>query len=163
MENTKIAFIWLAMAVFLGFSIIGALGAFNVISVSNWSTVAAIAGPCIGICASAFGAKHLFHDPEATTKLKDKHADAIREINNQHADAIAEIRSEHAVAVARHEKETADMKALLLEQNEEQVNIIAKKDSQIAHERDARNKAEKELESRPPKSFLECILPPDAT
>lgn len=73
---------------------------------------------------------------------------------------IAEIRSEHAVTVARLEKEIAELNTLLLEKNDEQVKIVAKKDSQIAHERDARKNAEKERDLRPPPDPMACLFEP---
>lgn len=131
MKATKIAFIWVAIFVFLGFSSLGALGAFGVIEISNWSTAAAIVGPCIGICASVIGAKHLFNDPDATTELKGSHAEQVRTLEHQHADTITELEKSHGELKANFEERLAEKDA---EINEFSISAINEKKKRVEAE-----------------------------
>jgi hypothetical protein len=114
MTKAKIVFIYSAISVFIAFALVGALGAFGVVTLSGEATVAAIVGPCLGIVVSVLSAKHLFNDPEAITKLKDEHADEIRALKHKHSDAVAEnekLQQTIAELKAAHAEETKKLKA----------------------------------------------------
>jgi hypothetical protein len=148
MNKAKIITIYTSLVILVTITIVG---------IYSGNTNLLIA-PGLAVVVALFNAKHIFEDPEATTKLKDEHSDAIRGLKLGHADVVAEIRSEHAVTIAGLEKDIASLNDLLLKKDEEQVKIIAKKDTEIARERDARNKAEKERDSRPPPDPLACLF-----
>ena len=122
MKAARITFIFAAIAVFLGFSVIGALGALSIVKIGDWQTAAAIIGPCLAIVSAALGAKHLFHDTEAITDLKAQHAEQIRSMTHAHEDSEQELgraliqkELQHEQALANIKGENASLKDKLIE------------------------------------------------
>lgn len=137
MKTAKLVFIYSAIAVFLCFSLIGALGAFGKIDISGWATAAAIIGPCLGIVSAAIGAQHIFNDPDAMLELKAEHSEAIYEIKMQHAKTVTEL-----VDTAK-------------KQEAEYLKIISKKEADLCREREVRITAEDRLARAPKLSLLD--------
>lgn len=78
--------------------------------------------PGLAVVVALFNAKHIFEDPEATTKLKEEHADEIRAMKHGHADFVAErvaaereTESKHRGEVAKLQAETTALKSKLVD------------------------------------------------
>lgn len=101
MRTAKIITIITGIVLLIGITVVGILGITGIIPITEKAAVGVIITPAIGIILAIFNAKHLFDDPEATTKLKDEHADEVRRIKNEHADVIAQRDKADAKAEAR--------------------------------------------------------------
>jgi hypothetical protein len=125
MRTAKIITIITGIVLLIGITVVGILGITGVIPITEKAAVGVIITPAIGIILAIFNAKHLFDDPEATTKLKDDHADAIRALKEGHADVIAERDKADAKAQARSTE-------IALKVHADYRETIAQKDAVIA-------------------------------
>lgn len=125
MRTAKIITIITGIVLLIGITVVGILGITGVIPITEKAAVGVIITPAIGIILAIFNAKHLFDDPEATTKLKDDHADAIRKMKEDHADVIADRDKAEAKAQARSTE-------IAMKVHADYRETIAKKDAEIA-------------------------------
>ena len=125
MRPAKIITIITGIVLLIGVTVVGILGITGVIPITEKAAVGVIITPAIGIILAIFNAKHLFDDPEATTKLKNEHSDAIRAIKNEHSDVIAGLKEAES-------KRDAHVEKVAMKVDADYRETIEKKDVQIA-------------------------------
>ena len=115
MKTTKIITIITSLLVLVTITAVGLFG-------GNTNILIA---PGLAVVVALFGAKHIFEDPEATAKLKDEHADAIRKMKADHSNVIDEITK------AETERE-AHVENVAMKVHADYRETIAQKDAVIA-------------------------------
>ena len=155
MKTAKIITICIGLILLVVIATIGILGIVGYIKITEGVAAGVIITPAIGIILAIVNAKHLFDDPEATTKLKDDHADAIRKMKEDHADVIAGLKK----AEAEREKHVSDV---AMKVHADYRETIAQKDATIALERERRAAVEKKLMPPPPRASTMFMAPGSA-
>jgi len=151
MKTAKIITICTGLVLLIVIATIGILGIVGYLKITEGVAAGVIITPAIGIILAIVNAKHLFDDPETTTKLKDEHADEVRRIKNEHADVIAQRDKADAKADARNAE-------IALKVHADYRATIAQKDAEInaagvsaINEKTKRVEAERQLDIYKPR------------
>jgi hypothetical protein len=122
MNATKIVTILIADVILLGFALLGVAGMIGWLTLDRAVAVTAIVAPCLGAAGVIYGAKHIFEDPEAVTKLKTQHATAILDLEKKLRDAEANWQKKESQL---HEHHAAEIKTLKSQVSEWQRTALA--------------------------------------
>ena len=150
MIREKKVFVYTILAVFVIVAGVGVLGAVGWLRITDSAIVTAILGPCLGIVVALLNAKHVFDDPEAITKLKEEHHQAILDIKSTiandkavsnesqkqaqaqiegtHSKIIAEIKEAHVGAIAEMTQRAEKAEALAAKEKRRADNAEARMD-----------------------------------
>lgn len=128
MRAAKIFFAWAIGLAFVALNVFGACALMGIGKATNPNAApAAFIASWVGAIVAALNAKHLFDDPEAVTKLKEKHheevlklkdeiataaraqADKVHGLDRAHSEKVAALQKEKSEAAKTHASEVAKL------------------------------------------------------